>query len=638
MRLGNAFRGDRPAMGHIRMVRYGNRGLKGTGDGSEGYSYNVFDPTATDGVGRLVTVDEIKRFFDRTKEAWEPAFTPPTDPRATTGATMFAVLDGKGQTGPEYHVRNHFEGYPEKMEKGRSWGKNNDKTESVGLKFELYSENASGNEVWFDNARFETSSLLWEFSPDGGSGWYQFYDIPNKAYTRMSFPNATNMIRARVNSNNPDEWVQAFAIMPKPDYQTAATNEMRWNTESGETDFTVSDIGFATWTEAIGGSGVCVYYIYQDGVLIKKTRETNYHIENYDQYATYTISAIDSAGNVLNPYIEDIKIRTVGTLNSYVGYTNQFHVTFSIGGVVYDSRFNPPIDVTWGLSDAGSFEVMSTTGGICSIAYVDVSAGAELNVTVGGQQSASFPVSSELDNIASVDAGYFYYSSATGTKESQLMYSSSKTLNAGVFKTSSYVLLNPQIVLQSGATKHYDDMYMSKYFNSSIETLVNFERVSGQSPMLYHWKGTETDDVDSVEIVAKNGVGSLSDTVSFVVLASYKDVYYVDASGTRIVDQLNMVSLNARGYAFGAYAILDGEQTYSTDIPPTEFISSATIDGYYPGSSVVQEGLTVVVGATDIRVSFPPEITLSNGVITLTYSTPIGGETEKKINFMYSFY
>lgn len=618
MRIGNCFEDGKPARGSMRMVRYGQRQLSS-------YSYNVFDPSVETGIGERKTVDETSRFFDRTKSAWEPTFEPPTDPRATTGANMFAVLDESGETGPEYHVRQTFDRYPNEMEKGRSWGKNDDTTESVGLSFELYTSGSAT--AWFDNSMFRYSNLLWEFSPDGGNKWYQWYDLPNKAFSRMTLPRPTNTLKARVMSNNPQEWLQAFAIVPHPDYQLGTPDALTWNTADGRSDFAVSIVGFATWTEAKGGNGVFVYYIYADDELVGKTRLTSYQLQSYDPSKTYTVSAIDSSGMALDPHIKGLKINRLGATD-YVSYTNEFYATYTIGDIDYDTR-NGSSSATWTISNTSAFKM--TVGKTCSVDYTGVGT-ATLTVKVA-QSTATLSITSALATITAVDIGYFYYSDAQGSKDGAEFYISNASFGAAIWSTSSYILLNPHLHLSTGDVKSVHDTYMSAYKATFAKSMTDFETVSGND-WLVHWKGTATTAANTLGITFAS-VGQQS--ARFNAIASYADVYYVGPDGERVTDQLNMVGVQSRSISINAYVIYEGETSYDPSVLPTAFIASVKVNGYYPGSETAQTGITATVGK-DIKLAFPASIDLSHGEIVVTYKSAVGGSLKHTINYMYSFY
>lgn len=620
LRIGNCFEGGKSAQGSVRMVRYGAREL---GE----YTYNIFDPSIENGIGKSITVNEIKRFFDRAGKGTSVPTTT-TDPRATTWANMFAVLDEMGSTGPEYHVRQSYNKYPESVEKGRSWGKNDDTTDSVGLSFNLYSDDGAG-EAWFDNARFRYSNLLWEFSPDGGNKWYQWYDLPNKTYTRMTLPRQTNTLKARVLSNNPQEWLQAFAIVPKPDFQIGTPDDLTWNTEDGESDFSVSIVGYATWTEATGGNGVFVYYIYEDGVMIAKTRLTSYQLDNYDSSKTYTVSAIDSSGMCLDPYIEDLKINRLGA-SDYVGYTNEFYATFTIGDINYDTRSGNSMDAEWTISNTTAFEI--TVGQTCSIDYKATGNGV-LTVKVN-QQQATLNITSSLAAVTAIDAGYFYYSDVGGSSDGAEMYSSNKVFGASVFSESAYIKLNPHFSLSTGDIKKLDDPYMSAYLQTPEWSLTDFEALGDAKSLLIHWKGTETTDNNTGVISASTTV---EDEVQFTAIPSYSDVYYVGPDGNRIEDQLNVIGLQSRTVDIDAYVFYEGESSYDSSVAPSVFINSVTVNGYFPGSDVAQQGITTAIDR-DISITFPSTVDLSNGQIIINYKSPVGGNSSKTINYMYSYY
>ena len=215
LRIGNSFNGDEPANAVISGFRAGARLLSG-------YEYHtlpyltILNGEDADPDGSVpIEIDEVKRFFDR-----GDAHTP----EMTTGALMFAPLTDDYEH--DYYTRIDEEHMVDHVDKSkiRDFGFGDIEDETVGMQFRVYQnmEFDAGEErkAYFDNARFEVSNILWEFSPDSGEeSWYQLFDLPNRAYTRMTLPEATTTLRARAVSNSPDEWVQAFAITPIPDMQ-----------------------------------------------------------------------------------------------------------------------------------------------------------------------------------------------------------------------------------------------------------------------------------------------------------------------------------------------------------------------------------------------------------------------------------
>lgn len=90
---------------------------------------------------------------------------------------------------------------------------------SIGLRFKIYQENSDRGYVYFDDARLETSNVLWEFSPDSGANWYCNFTLPNKPYQRLLFPHKTNQIKVRATSRSDNEWIRGYSIQPHASYK-----------------------------------------------------------------------------------------------------------------------------------------------------------------------------------------------------------------------------------------------------------------------------------------------------------------------------------------------------------------------------------------------------------------------------------
>lgn len=297
LRIGNNLDGAMPARGKMRMVRTGERLLSS-------YSYWTWDLSKinpTFPLSRHVEVNEIERFFERAGKG-DDKRADITDPRMTTGATMFAVLDSDPEHPDEYHIRPNVDIFTEEFGEFRSWGANTDRDETVGLIFSVYRTDdhpVSESSVYFDNSMVKVSNILWEFSPDGGDGkWYQLYDLPNRAYTRVTLPECTNRIRLRAISNNPEEWVQAIAVVPKPNYQSLDIEDLEWSDGKGE--LSIDGFGYMTWSVARGGNGSPIYHIFNsDDFELGRTRNAIWTVDGYGGETGYYVEAHDAAGHVI---------------------------------------------------------------------------------------------------------------------------------------------------------------------------------------------------------------------------------------------------------------------------------------------------------------------------------------------------
>ena len=283
LRLGNNLKGDKPAMGVMKNFRAGVR-LPSS------YSYKTLP------LGKLnssytgsksISVDEVKRYFDRDDDH---------EPRMTTGATMFAGLrssdGGKWYSRPEDEVMSgDFTGAM------RTYGESTLADESIGMTIKLYrlvkGHSYTTTQAYFDNALFKVSNVLWEFSADGGDKWYQLYDLPNRAYTRVSFPRQTTRIRARALSNSLDEWVQSFAITPKPDLQKIGN-------EGGALDaisLSIDKYGYMRWNSVKGGNGNVRYVVQANGSTLATTRVAHHQLKSPVSGQEYFVYAKDEVGN-----------------------------------------------------------------------------------------------------------------------------------------------------------------------------------------------------------------------------------------------------------------------------------------------------------------------------------------------------
>lgn len=284
LRLGNRLDGQRPMRAKMRMFRAGERLLSS-------YEYDTLHDNAgsDDDImppKKHIVVDEVKRFFDRCGKG--PDGAPPviTDPRMTTGAAMFAVMDD-GDLKYWKRIPSTEIG----MEQGafRSWGMNDDVNQDVGLRLAVISQKKMSQPVYFDNASLKISNILWEFSPDSGAGkWYQLYDLPNRTYTRVTLPDPTNTLKVRAISSNPQEWIQAIAVTPRPDYQAGFVGS---EVVQPIANATVDPTGYVRWDDAKLSGGTPIYSIEVDGVTVGSTRAPYFYLESYDEGQVVSIVA-----------------------------------------------------------------------------------------------------------------------------------------------------------------------------------------------------------------------------------------------------------------------------------------------------------------------------------------------------------
>ena len=297
LRIGNSLSAAHEAKGYIKNFRAGSR-LP-----SE-YSYKTLplgkiNPSYTG--DKPITVDEVKRYFDRDDKH---------EPRMSTGVTMFANMTQKE---PRWFSRPEDEHMSEDLSGAmRTYGESTIADESIGLHLNLYrlseGHNYRTTQAYFDNAIFDVSNVLWEFSPDGGNGrWYQLYDLPNRAYTRVTLPKQTTRLRVRALSNSLDEWVQSFAVTPKSSYQKIG-NEVN---ALGAITLTLDKYGYMKWNAIASGNGNIYYQVWEirelssedteEGSftqnLIATTRDSHFQLTSIESSAGYAIMAMDEVGN-----------------------------------------------------------------------------------------------------------------------------------------------------------------------------------------------------------------------------------------------------------------------------------------------------------------------------------------------------
>lgn len=267
MSIGCDLGGKRPARARIGGLRVGSA--------LSSYSYDTPDLSDVPGgaPGRHVEVDEVTRLFDRfglaggaSNPGCAGAARRDTEPRATTGALLFAPLDSEG--GGAVHIvdtpvnlARQNAGVPAL----RSHGLESEATESAAISFAITSGDCTSTDAWLDNASLEVSNVEWEFNVDGGDGrWYPLHDIPNRAYARVNLPRQTNHVTVRAVSSTPDEWVQGLAVTPLPDRTQAPYRPISWDDGTGSPK--VDGFGRLTWTPADGGYGTPVYRVYRVGL------------------------------------------------------------------------------------------------------------------------------------------------------------------------------------------------------------------------------------------------------------------------------------------------------------------------------------------------------------------------------------
>lgn len=232
--------GLRPAKAKLREFRAGRGPI--TDIGYETVDLKRFAESFPAGEHHETTA--IKTYMEREGET-----------RMTFWADMFAPM-----TAPTYnhwYSRQHIDTYTPEVGNYRNFGQGEDKNDEVGLHFRLTNLSDTTKEVWFDNALFQVSGILWEFNQLGGYGrWYPLYAIPSTEYTRVTFPDSANRVRLRAYSNDPDEWVQGIVVRPKVDYQSEAT------TLQQPTNVHSDGFGNILWDPSIGGTGQVRYYVY----------------------------------------------------------------------------------------------------------------------------------------------------------------------------------------------------------------------------------------------------------------------------------------------------------------------------------------------------------------------------------------
>lgn len=301
----------------ISVFRLGNRSL-----GTISTSAITGDPTLEESASGDMVYENVSEIVIDEKAT---LFKRDNDPHLSTGAYLYVPMMATNPGTYDYYLTSGDETIVSTVptdsyiEKAASEKKN-----EIGLSLKVYREDSlnSTSKVYFDNAMWQVSNILWEFSPDGGDTWYQFFDLPNRAYRRMTLPRQTTKIRARALSNTPGEWVQAFAITPVPDFQGV----VRSTSMSGSIVASDDGFGYLTWNNPTGGIGNILYEIYCNGEQIGATRNIHYQL-GQNQSGTFYIIAQDEAGT------------TIQSNNIVIGGQS---------GYVYDSDETDPLVITSG--------------------------------------------------------------------------------------------------------------------------------------------------------------------------------------------------------------------------------------------------------------------------------------------------
>lgn len=240
LRIGNSQDGLRPAKAKLREFRAGRGPITDI-------SYKTLDLkrfAESFPAGETHTTTAIKTYMEREGET-----------RMTFWADMFVPMTLP--TFNHWYSRQQIDTYTPEVSNYRNFGQGEDKNDEVGLHFKLTSLSNTTKEVWFDNALFHVSGILWEFNQNGGYGrWYPLYMIPSSQYTRVTFPESANRVRLRAYSNDPDEWVQGIVVKPKVDYQ------IKDRVLKQPTNIHSDGFGNIIWNPSVGGIGQIRYYVY----------------------------------------------------------------------------------------------------------------------------------------------------------------------------------------------------------------------------------------------------------------------------------------------------------------------------------------------------------------------------------------
>ena len=200
----------------------------------------------------------------------------PTDPRATTGASFFATLDSKDGDGG-WRVGDGGTISSMGSMGIRTHGINDERYESAALRFTVRSDDCADLTSWYDNSNLWVSNIMWEFNTNCGDGrWYQLYDIPNRAYTRVNLPDLTNHVTVRAVSNDTTEWVQGIAVTPVPYRGLLPYREIDWEDLTGSPK--IDPYGRLTWTQAVDGHGTPIYHVYK-GIRSRYAKNPNLDLQ-----------------------------------------------------------------------------------------------------------------------------------------------------------------------------------------------------------------------------------------------------------------------------------------------------------------------------------------------------------------------
>ena len=294
LRIGNNFDGDKPARATLKELRFG--------DGfCDEYSFKTLYPEQGGqalipnwpSTGHDVTENPITQYFNHDGEI-----------RMTGFADMFVPL-----TENNWYSRQDVDYIVIECEDYRAEGTSTDANDEVGVKFRITRQTSVSSSdtatVWFDNASFKTTDILWEFNVDGGDGrWWPLYQIPGREFLRVTVPKRTNSVRIRAYSSNTSEWIQKVVIFPRDDSQTLYSD-----VTADTTSLALDEYGYLDWTPANGGAGRISYGVFGGSTndpdemsQIAITSDSHYQLTLPMTYSYYCVCAISSTSQTKSWY------------------------------------------------------------------------------------------------------------------------------------------------------------------------------------------------------------------------------------------------------------------------------------------------------------------------------------------------
>lgn len=293
LRIGNNFDETMPARAVLKELRFG--------DGfADEYSFMTACPVQ--GGQKLinswpdsheVTIDPIAQYFDHEDEI-----------RMTGFADMFVPL-----TENAWYSRQDVDVLIFEVEDYRAEGNSTDANDEVGIKFKITRLDGTTSSdlgtVWFDNASFLTSDILWEFNTNHGDGrWWPLYQIPSRKFVRVTIPYRSDSLRLRAYSSNTGEWVQKAIVFPRDDAQTL-DSQIAYN----PTSLTLDEYGYMSWEPADGGTGRITYGIFggdssdtSSMTQIATTSDSHYQLTLPYTYGFFCVCAISSTSQTKSWY------------------------------------------------------------------------------------------------------------------------------------------------------------------------------------------------------------------------------------------------------------------------------------------------------------------------------------------------